>query len=340
MSQAEAPRRLVAIDLGGTNVRFAIAEVAAGKVLSVGQPVILRSADYDGLAAAWAAYTQATGSPLPRAASLSVAGPVVDGAVQLTNLPWHLDRTELQRALGLDALVIVNDFEAVGHAVAQAGTGDFAFVCGPDEPLPTEGIVSIVGPGTGLGVAMLWRADGDYRVLPSEGGHIGFAPVDTFEDALVAALRARFGRVSAERVVAGPAISDIYDALGGPDSAGGDPAEDSSIWTRGIEGGEPLAREAVERFCEALGSVAGDLALAHGARGVVIAGGVGRRLIGVLPKSGFAERFRDKGRFEARMASLPVKLITHEEPGLLGAAAAFAREAQGTGRPSALPGGE
>jgi len=316
---------LVAIDLGGTHVRFAIGEVANGKVVNLGQPVTLKSGDYDGIPAAWAAFERLSGVALPMSAALSVAGPVIDGAVQMTNLPWRIERAGLQRELGLGTLVLVNDFEAVGHAVAQAGPGDFQHLCGPDEALPDSGVISIVGPGTGLGVAQLWRENGTYRIAPSEGGNIGFAPVDAFEDGLLATLRARFGQVSVERVAAGPGISDIYEALGGKDGGDTDPFEDKNIWTRGTDGHEPLAETAIERFCKVLGSVVGDLALAHGASGVVIAGGVGRRLRSFLPTSGFGERFVAKGRFSGMMTRLPVKIITLPEPGLVGAAAAFAR---------------
>lgn len=318
---------LVAIDLGGTHIRFAIAVVADGKVVTLGEPVTLQSADYDGVPAAWAEFEKRSGRALPKAAALSVAGPVVDGSVKLTNLPWRIEQRFLKRDLGLNSLLVINDFAAVGNAVAVASPTDFDHLCGPNVALPGTGTLSIVGPGTGLGVAQLLRDEDGYRVLPSEGGHIGFAPVDAFEDQLLATLRQQLGRVSVERVAAGPGISDIYAALGGAESRATDPEEDQNIWTSATDGSDLLAKAAVERFCMILGSVAGDLALAHGARGVVIAGGVGRRLRNFLPQSGFAERFVTKGRFTEAMAALPVKLITHPEPGLLGAAAAFARGA-------------
>lgn len=316
---------LVAIDLGGTHIRFAIAAVADGKVVTFGEPVTLRSADYDGVPAAWAEFEKRLGKALPKAAALSVAGPVVDGSVKLTNLPWRIEQRLLERELGLDSLLVINDFAAVGNAVAVAHPADFEHLCGPNVALPATGTLSIVGPGTGLGVAQLLRDEDSYQVLPSEGGHIGFAPVDAFEDQLLATLRQLHGRVSVERVAAGPAISDISHALGGHNGPLRAAAEDQDIWTRGMDGADPMARSAVERFCRILGSVAGDLALAHGAHGVVIAGGLGRRLAAFLPQSGFCERFVAKGRFTTAMASLPVKIIMHPEPGLLGAAAAFAR---------------
>lgn len=317
--------KLVVIDLGGTHVRFALG-ASCGDRVTVGEPVTLNSGDYSGISEAWAEFERRHGAPLPKAAALSVAGQVKEGAVKLTNLPWRIERAALQHELGLDALVLVNDFEAVGHAVAQAGRGDFKHLCGPEMDLPAEGVISIVGPGTGLGVAQLWRGEGGYRIVPSEGGHISFAPVDEFEDRLLARLRNRFGRVSAERVAAGPGISDIYEELGGVDAGDTDPSVDRNIWTRGTEGSDPLSREAVERFCMALGSVAGDVALAHGAGAVLIAGGVGRRLANYLPGSGFGARFVAKGRFSTAMAGLPVKIVMLEEPGLVGAAAAFVRE--------------
>ena len=199
-------------------------------------------------------------------------------------------------------------------------------MCGPDAPLPATGTISVLGPGTGLGVAHVWRGGGTYHVQPTEGGHIDFAPIDTIEDAILARLRKRYRRVSAERIVAGPGLVDIYETLAAIEDRPFQPMDDKALWTAGLAGTDSLAAAAVDRFCQSLGSVAGDIALAQGASAVVIAGGLGLRLKDVLVRSGFGERFRAKGRFEAMMARLPVKLITHPQPGLFGAAAAFARE--------------
>ena len=316
---------LVAIDLGGTHVRFALGVPYDGR-FKLGEPVTLKSGDYAGITEAWAAFEKQQGAALPKSAALSVAGPVVDGVARLTNLPWRIDRAALERELGLDALVLVNDFEAVGHAVAQAGPDDFQHLCGPEVALPGTGTITIVGPGTGLGVAQLWRGDGEYRVVPSEGGHIGFAPGDDFEVALFETLRRQFGRVAAERVAAGPGISDIYQALGGEDGPGTDPFEDRISGPR--DRGHDRWRGGGRTLCMCL-AVCGRCyaALAHGAAGVVIAGGVGRRLRDFLPASGFGARFVAKGRFSEAMKRLPVKIITLDEPGLVGAAAVFARTA-------------
>ncbi|MBS0475060.1 MAG: glucokinase, partial [Proteobacteria bacterium] len=220
-----------------------------------------------------------------------------------------------------------NDFGAVGHAVARAGADNFIHLAGPDVGLPAAGTISIVGPGTGLGVANVWRdGTGDYRVQATEGGHIDFAPLDNIEDAILARLRQRYRRVSAERVVSGPGLVDIYEALAAMEGRAIQHVDDRTLWGLGTSGEDSLAAAAVDRFCLALGSFAGDIALAQGASAVVIAGGLGLRIKDTLLRSGFANRFIAKGRFEALMAALPVRLITHPQPGLFGAAAAFAKE--------------
>ncbi len=185
------------------------------------------------------------------------------------------------------------------------------------------------GPAPGLGVAHLWRdaEAGTYHVQATEGGHADFAPLDTIEDAILSRLRKRHTRVSVERVVSGPAIVDIYETLAALEGRAVPSEDDVAIWTRGMEGSDSLAAAAVDRFCLALGATAGDVALTQGGfAGVVIAGGLGYRIREILLTSGFAERFRAKGRFAGLMASIPVKLIVHPQPGLYGAAAAFARQ--------------
>ena len=223
--------------------------------------------------------------------------------------------------------MIVNDFEAVAHAAARAPSDQFVHLAGPEQELPESGTVSVLGPGTGLGVAHFWRdGTGSYRVQATEGGHGDFAPLDSIEDAILARLRKRHNRVSDERVVAGPAIVDIYETLAALEGKAVAEEDDVAIWTRGVSGEDSLAAAAVDRFCLALGSIAGDIALIQGANGVVIAGGLGFRIREILIASGFADRFCAKGRFAGLMATLPVKLIMHPQPGLFGAAAAFARK--------------
>ncbi|MFA7584806.1 MAG: glucokinase [Novosphingobium sp.] len=324
--------RLVSCDIGGTHARFALAQVSHGGSIALGEAITFETRDYPSFTLALQAFAHLQGTHLPQALAIAIAGPVDANAdegsvIRFTNNPWLIQPGQIAAELALDQITLVNDFAAVGHAVARAGAADFLPLTGQSILLPATGMVSIVGPGTGFGVAQLWRdCSGSYRVHPTEGGHIDFAPVDPVEDAILARLRVRHGRVSVERMVSGPAIIDTYQMLAAMADTPFLPLDDRTIWQRGISGDDPLCVAAVDRFCMSLGSVAGDLALAHGAVGVVVAGGLGLRLRDKLPGSGFAERFCAKGRFEARMAALPVMLLTMPQPGLFGAAAAFAHE--------------
>uniref|UniRef100_UPI0035AE639B glucokinase n=1 Tax=Sphingomonas sp. TaxID=28214 RepID=UPI0035AE639B len=214
----------------------------------------------------------------------------------------------------------------VGHAVAQVSDEHFLYLCGPDEPLPATGITTVCGPGTGLGVAQVFKTDGYYHVLETEGGHMDYSPLDAIEDAFLRRLRRTFTRVSAERICSGPGIVAIYETLAEMEGRAVPSRDDKAIWTEALEGTDSIALAALDRFCLALGAVAGDFALVQGAKGVVIAGGLGFRIKDKLIRSGFDQRFVAKGRFQSMMAKLPVKLITHPQPGLFGAAAAFAQQ--------------
>lgn len=317
---------IVTIDIGGTHARFATAEVADSLVTRLGDVVTMPTAEHASFQTAWEAFGAMLGRPVPDAVAIAIAAPVHGEVIKFTNNPWIIRPALIAEKLGVRQSILVNDFEAVGHAVAQASDEHFCHLSGDEGPLPPSGTISIVGPGTGLGVAHVWRNGAEYHVVATEGGHIDFAPLDGIEDAILARLRARYRRVSVERVVSGPGLVDIYETLASIEGRAVLPMDDKALWGLGTSGEDSLAAAAVDRFCLSLGSVAGDIALAQGGQGVVIAGGLGLRLKDVLVRSGFAERFRAKGRFEALMASLPVKLITHPQPGLFGAAAAFAKE--------------
>jgi glucokinase len=318
--------RLVTVDLGGTHARFALAEVEAGRVVSLDEAVTLKTAEHASFQTAWEDFGRTIGAPLPKSASIAIAGPINGDVIKLTNNPWIIRPALINEKLGVDYYTLVNDFGAIGHAAAQADDDHFIHLCGPDMPLPAMGTISIIGPGTGLGVAHIRRNGSDYHVQSTEGGHVDFAPLDSIEDAILARLRKRYRRVSAERIVSGPGLIEIYETLASIEGKAIQQLDDKTLWQLGMSGEDSLAAAAVDRICLSLGSVAGDIALAQGGSGVVIAGGLGFRIKDILVRSGFAERFCAKGRFEGLMASLPVKLITHPQPGLFGAAAAFAKE--------------
>ena len=325
-------KEIVSVDIGGTHVRFAIAEIASGEAVQLADVVTLETADYASLQRAWTAFAERAGRSLPDAVAISFAGPVHGKILKLTNNPWVIRRADIPSMLGVGELTLINDFSAVGHALDHVGPHDLRHLCGPEEPLPAEGVISVIGPGTGLGVAHVLRHGKRSWVTETEGGHIDFAPLDRLEDRIVAQLRTRYRRVSAERIVSGPGLNNIYEVLSGLEGGAHRSYADAALWEAAIRGTDSLAVAALDRFCLNLGAVAGDIALAQGGKGVVIAGGIGLRLADMLGKSGVSQRFTAKGRFEGFMSKIPVKVLTHPQPGLLGAAAAFAR---GHGEPVA-----
>jgi glucokinase len=321
---ATAASDIVAVDIGGTHARFAIARIAGGRELSLGEECTLRTAEHASLQTAWEEFGARTGGALPPAAAIAIAGPPQGEVLKLTNNPWVIRPAAIPATLGAERFILVNDFGAVAHAVAQLPPTCFGHLCGPERDLPTDGVVSIVGPGTGLGVAQLLRRDGHDHIIETEGGHIDFAPLDALEDRILQHLRGNFRRVSVERVASGQGLRNLYEALARIENRPVRYRDDNMLWQAAMAGEDSLAAAAFDRFCLALGAVAGDIALAQGADGVVIGGGLGLRLAEHLPRSGFRDRFIAKGRFERRMDEMPVKLITHKQPGLFGAAAAFA----------------
>lgn len=318
-------RRIVAADVGGTHARFALVTIDGARVAAMDEPVTLKTADHGSFQLAWEEFGRRSDEPLPPALAISFAGPVGGELLKLTNNPWVIRPALISEKLGATDYVVVNDFGAVGHAVAAFDGSAYTHLCGPDEPLPSNGLVTILGPGTGLGVAGLFLQDGRYQVIETEGGHVDFAPLDGLEDRILTELRKSFRRVSVERLLSGRGLMNLYEAIA---TIEGQPAtihDEKALWTAAMEGSDSLAAAALDRFCLSLGAVAGDLALAQGASAVAIGGGLGYRLREHLPRSGFRDRFIAKGRFERRMDAMPVKLITHPQPGLFGAAAAFAK---------------
>ena len=318
-------RQVAVADVGGTHARFALAQVEGGRVVSLGEPETLKTAEFASFQTAWEEFARRANITATDLA-IAFAGPVGGEMLKLTNNPWVIRPALIKERLGVDHYTIVNDFGAVAYAVATLGDEDFRHICGPERALPEEGVISIVGPGTGLGVAALLKKRGGYDVIETEGGHVDFAPLDSLEDKIVTQLRRHFRRISVERIASGQGLWNVYEALGAIEGRDLTFHDEKALWAAALDGSDSLANAALDRVCLTLGAVAGDMALAQGASAVVIAGGVGLRLADYLPRSGFRDRFIAKGRFERRMDEMPVKLITHPQPGLYGAAAAFARE--------------
>jgi glucokinase len=319
-------RQIAVADLGGTHARFAVAEIDGGQIRSLEPPVTLKTCEHATFELAWEEFGRRKKIGLPNELAIAFAGPIGGDILKFTNNPWMIRPSLIRERLAVDRYTIVNDFGAVAYAVATLSEEHFRHICGPDRPLPPEGVISIIGPGTGLGVAALLRKGGQYDVIETEGGHVDFAPLDSLEDQILTELRRRFGRVSIERLASGQGLRNLYEALGAIEGRDLSFHNDQELWPAALDRRDSLAIAALDRLCLTLGAVAGDMALAQGAIAVVIAGGVGLRLADRLMRSGFRDRFIAKGRYERRMGDMPVKLITHPEPGLFGAAVAFARE--------------
>jgi glucokinase len=314
---------IIAADIGGTNARFARATIDADGIPTLGEVRKYKVADFPTLQACWAAFARDEGGNLPKAASIAFATAIGRDVIKLTNSSWVIRPDTLDDDLGLESLKLVNDFEAVAHAVSRLPPDNLPLLFGDDRPFPRDGGVTILGPGTGLGVAMIAYDDGIPHVIATEGGHLDFAPLDALEDKILDYLRDKFLRVSNERIVSGPGLNNLYKAMATIGHARVTLMEDAELWQVAIDDQDDFARSALERFCLCYGSVAGDLALAQGPHSVVLAGGLTQRLRAFLPRSGFHDRFIAKGRFEGLMKSVPVRLAVHEEIGLYGAAAAY-----------------
>jgi len=309
--------RLVA-DIGGTNARFALLD-AQGVPININ---VLECADYPDVGSAIRAYLANMGGVQPVSAVIAIANPVTSDRVTMTNHHWSFSVKELEVELGLDKLVVVNDFAALALSLPSLTSGDLVQVGGGAAVLGQP--IGVLGPGTGFGVAGLVRVGGLWQPLAGEGGHVTLAAADDFESDIIAVLRRRFGHVSAERVLSGPGLLALREAVGVLRKQAVEPITPEEITRRVLAGDDALCHEAATIFCAMLGTVAGNLALTLGARGGIYLGG------GILPKLGaffeqspFRVRFEDKGRFASYLASIPCYVIHAEQPALIGASRYF-----------------
>ncbi len=316
MTASQHPVRLVA-DIGGTHARFGLVQ---GGVL--GGIRTLRNAEFPGLRRAIGAYLEiARPDPPPRHAAVAVASPATDDRVQLTNLAWSFSIAQLREELGLERLLVINDFVALALAL-------------PDLPAETTPLVkdgeavagaplAVLGPGTGLGVAGLLPAGEGWMPLATEGGHRDLAAATEREWQVFKELEAGYGHVSCERVLSGPGMAALYRALCRLEGRDDDAIEPREIVEQADEC--PRCAETVQMFCAQLGAVAGDLALTLGARGgVFVGGGIVTRMGEAFQRDAFVRRFEAKGRLSDYLRRIPVRRIDHPSPALLGAARALA----------------
>jgi glucokinase len=322
---------VLAGDVGGTKINMALAEAGTDGVALVAESRY-ESDDHGSLESAVRTFLEAHAGALAgrvvERACFGVAGPVIGDESILTNLPWAVDADALERDLGIRDILFLNDLEATAYGLTTLPAGRLATVHAGRSRGSTR---AVIAAGTGLGAAILSEAEGRPRALPTEAGHVDFAPRDEEEDALLAWLRARHGRVSAERVVSGPGLVGIYEFL--RDSGRRDEpawlaarlaaAEDKGVVISAVAlaGDAAICEEALARFVSAYGAVAGDLALSClSLGGLYLGGGIAPDILPALEDGRFRAAFLDKGRMRDMLADIPIRVILEPRAALLGAA--------------------
>ncbi|QCF27839.1 glucokinase [Hydrocarboniclastica marina] len=306
-------------DIGGTNARFALAYPGRAGLHHL---ETLQCADYDNLDAAATAYLARTGQPKVDDVCLAVASPIQGTRVEMTNNHWRFDTAEVAHAMGWRQFRVLNDFLALALGMPQVAPEKLVKVCGgAGDPNRAR---LVIGPGTGLGVAGLVPHQGSWIALPSQGGHVEFAPRDGRELAILQILQGQFGRVSAERILCGAGLVNLYRAHAQIEGVNALFESPGDILQAALASTDPLARKTLEHFSEIMGRVAGDAALTMGSLGgVYLCGGIIPRFVDFFCQSGFQKAFEDKGRMRKLMEQTPVHIVTEPYAGLLGAAEAL-----------------
>ncbi len=321
-------RPVLAGDVGGTHARLALFGPREEKPELLTESVF-HSPEYGGLEEVVRKFLEETGEDVD-VACIAVACPIEEGVCHMPNLGWEIEADGLGERIGIRRASLINDFEAVGHGVAQLGPRDLETL---QEGVPErQGPIALIGAGTGLGQGYLVWGQGRYEVHASEGGHADFAAANLTQWRLLRYLQARYGHVSWERVVSGHGLVDAYDFLRdaryapeGDDvrhlllSEDEDAAEVISV--RAVAGSDPLCSKAMEIFLQAYGAQAGNLALSFRATGgVFVAGGIAPKILEKLKEGTFLRAFRSKGRLTELMHEIPVRVVLDDKVGLLGAA--------------------
>lgn len=321
------PRVILAGDVGGTKTRLALFEPGS----PARAPLLerrLESRAYPTLEALVGDFL--AGAPArPHRAVLGIAGPVVDGRVDATNLPWRADAAALAAALGIAEVRLMNDLESTAWGLPLLTPAEVEVL---QPGVPATGNRALIAAGTGLGEVVLVWTGAAWRPSASEGGHADFGPRDTVEDELLLWLRAKYGRASYERILSGPGLADFYRFMSesgrGAEppgmarrfAAAGDPA--AVVTAAALDGSCERARLTLERFAAIYGAEAGNLALkAFAVGGVFVGGGIAPRILPLLRADGFARAFAAKGRLSPLLAKIPLSVILDDRTALWGAAA-------------------
>jgi len=315
---------ILVADIGGTNARFAIAE-AKDDAVSIRDAQVFRAEDFETIRDAADAYLESVAEK-PKRGCFAAAGPIINDQVDFTNSHWMLRAPEIAVPLKLDQFRIVNDFYALAAGVAHLPDDAFAEVKGgtPVKDAPQL----VIGPGTGLGQALIVPTKNGPKIVATEGGHVSFAPRTDEEFEIKKFIAREHPRVSVERLLSGRGLVNIHRALCAIEGAQRVSLQANEITAAAITGEHPIAVKAVDIFCAILGRVAGNAVLAAGARGgVVLGGGILPKIKDIFLKSEFAARFGEKGRMSDYVGAVPVRMIVKDGAALYGAAAALEDDA-------------
>jgi len=324
---------ILAGDIGGTNARLAYFQPQNGHLQLVSERVF-PSREHSELGEIVSRFLDDSGAH-PEAACFGIAGPVRNGRVETSNLPWVIEQSRLAKQIHLPATLLINDLEASAWGIGALAEGDLVTLNRPSGP--AVGNQAVIAPGTGLGEAGLFWDGTRHHVFACEGGHCDFAPQDDLQIELLRFLRARFGHVSYERTLSGPGLVNVYEFLRESGFAKESPAmaeatkkgdAAAAISRAALEGGDPLAEKALDVFVSVYGAEASNLALkAMATGGLFLAGGISPKILAKLTGPTFMQSFRDKGRLRPLVESVPVHVVTNEKAGLLGAARCAAARA-------------
>ncbi|NIB41547.1 glucokinase [Pseudomaricurvus alkylphenolicus] len=305
-------------DIGGTNARFSLVTDSTDGRYQLTQTRDLRTGDYPTFEQCVTAYLDHIEGDRPTRACIAVAGPVTGDEVKLTNVGWVFSCEGVKQQLGFEWFEVLNDFAALACSVTHLGDEDLVTIVDGQAQTATK---AIVGPGTGLGVAALMPYRNHWLPVPGEGGHVAYPPQTDREVAVMQVLREQ-GYVCAEKLLSGIGLVNTFNALAQVDGREERTEEPAEVTRRALEDGQPLALEALELFCCGLGTVAGDAVVNYAAKGgLYLGGGILPRMVEFLKSSGFAKRLRHKGVMSGLFDNLPVYLIVHSHPALIGAAA-------------------
>jgi glucokinase len=304
-------------DIGATHARFGL--VSPEKKLLYSRT--LADDNYPTLDGALAAFLAERGSlSMPRQGAIAVASPIAGDQVTMTNHPWSFSIRGLKNQFGFDRFEVINDFTALALALPHLAPEDRLTVGGGGAVAGAP--IGVLGPGSGLGVSGLVSSGRSWIALTGEGGHATLAPATDRESAVIDRMRRHFDHVSAERVLSGPGLVNLYDALASLDGIPAQGYTAAQITDFAIRGTDPLCVETTKMFCAMLGTMAGNLALTLGARGgVYIGGGIVPKLGQTFVSSPFRESFEAKGRFKAYLEKIPTLVVIHPLPAFLGCAA-------------------